>query len=140
MRREHWVVLVVGALMLQGALTPAYLAYRLPPYSQAQKQRLQFEGMVGALDEVRRNLGERRSIGYLCEGDIDPSRPDQTLARYYFTQSWLAPTLVGPELDPELSLAFFANPASLTESVDRLQLRVLLSVAPTLALVEGPEP
>jgi len=139
LRRDHWIALVVGALILQGVLTPAYLAYRLPPYSEARRQGKAFAATVGKLEEVRRNLGEQRSIGYLCEGRIDPARPDQMLARYYFAQSWLAPTLVGPELDRELSLAYFVNSANLTRSLDTLRLRIIHSVAPNLALVTGRE-
>jgi hypothetical protein len=61
------------------------------------------------------------------------------LARYYFAQSWLAPTLVGPELDRDLSLAYFVSSAELTRFLDRLRLRITHSAAPNLALVRGRE-
>ena len=140
MRRVHWILLAVAALALEGALTPAYLAYRLPPYTEMQRRHAAFETLVAALDEVRRSVGQRRSIGFLCDGRVDPSHPDANLARYYLAQSWLAPVLVGRELDPGLSLASFSTPARLSESVDRLDLQVLHPVAPGLALVEGRAP
>ena len=139
MRRGHWIALVVGALALEGALTPAYLAYQLLPYAEVQRRQVAFENLVSALEEARRSVGGRGSIGFVCEGPIHPARPDGNVAKYYFAQSWLAPTLVGRELDRGLSLAFFSDSASSSDSLERLNLRVVHPLSNGLALVEGRE-
>ena len=138
---------VAGLLWLATLIPPALFSWNHRPNSRAASKSsgaMRFVEILADNRALADRLLEEDVVGYVSEDAIDVRVGGPQQARYYLSQYALAPTLLDLEADPsreasahESTLACFHEPARLAAFLAAHAQRIVVAVAPGIALVRA---
>jgi hypothetical protein len=124
-----------------GVLTPLLRFRAQGPAEELRAAGARKVAWEEGFDPLRAALaGRAEPLGFLAELPVDPARPSQVAARYYFAQFALAPVLLAREVDPRLTLADLPTKKLLEEALEERDLEVVERFSPGRALVRARRP